>query len=77
MNLELGSYWKHRNGRDAFIQIQGVQDSGHLRVLWLVQGVDKYWEAKDRDTDCTVLTSLILLPDQTEWEPYEPRGTYS
>lgn len=75
----MAEYYRHRNAQDAFVKVRDVTDlAGEktLLVQWMVQGVDKYWEARDRATGNQVLTHLTLKANQTEWERYEPRGTY-
>lgn len=85
MKFEDYSFWKHENGKDAFLCVHhAIQDDGKTAVLtaeWLAQGVDHYWtcpipEQEDGRINPTVVTITVTPEHYDKWKPYAPRGKY-
>lgn len=67
-----GSFYKHENCRDAFIEVVEVDsDDGNkaeLKVNWLSQGQDIYWYLQ------TSRPIKVEEKDYDKWIPCNPKG---
>lgn len=81
--FEPDTTWKHNNGRDAFIRVQHQSyDTGKeatLIVEWWIQANTFCGVAPINGKNANHhLTAIHIKPEEYQnWEPYEPRGTYS